>query len=102
MGDLKLFALGTGSVTLTLAALIVLWFSSRLGRMENSGDVSMASTKTLLTAFGVTVALALGGLQSSVAQARAKSQNQGIARFPDRISHCLSRNQHQIARLKGL
>jgi hypothetical protein len=27
MGDLKLFVLGTGSVAITLAALIVLWFS---------------------------------------------------------------------------
>jgi hypothetical protein len=42
----------------------------------------MASTKTLVTAFGVTVALALGGLQSSVAEARAKSQNQGIREVP--------------------
>ena len=38
----------------------------------------MASTKTLVTAFGVTVALALAGLQSSIAQPGARSQNQGI------------------------
>src|SRR5438270_1158831 len=38
----------------------------------------MASTKTLATALGVTVALALSELQSSVAQPGAGFQNQGI------------------------
>ena len=47
-----------------------------------NGDASMASTKTLATAFAVTVALALSGLQSSVAQRGAQSQNQGIRGVP--------------------
>jgi hypothetical protein len=42
----------------------------------------MASTKTLATAFAVTVALALSGFQSSVAQPEAEFQNQGIREGP--------------------
>ena len=42
----------------------------------------MASTKTLATAFAVTVALALSGLQPSVAQPGAQFQNQGIRGVP--------------------
>ena len=42
----------------------------------------MAGTKTLATALGVTVALALGGIQSSAAQPGAGFQNQGIREVP--------------------
>jgi hypothetical protein len=42
----------------------------------------MARTKTLATALGVTVALALGGIQSSAAQPGAGFQNQGIREVP--------------------
>jgi hypothetical protein len=42
----------------------------------------MESTKTLATAFAVTVAVALSGLQSSVAQPGASFQNQGIREVP--------------------
>ena len=42
----------------------------------------MASTKTLATAFAVTVALALSGLQSSVAQPGARFQNQDVREVP--------------------
>src|SRR5215475_11470174 len=47
-----------------------------------NGDASMARTKTLATALGVTVALALGGIQSSAAQPGAGFQNQGIREVP--------------------
>ena len=42
----------------------------------------MASTKTLATAFAVTVALALSGIQSSVAQPGARFQNQDVREVP--------------------
>ena len=42
----------------------------------------MASTKTLATAFAVTVALALSGLQSSIAQPGARFQNQDVREVP--------------------
>src|ERR1700745_1237980 len=38
----------------------------------------MASTKTLATALGVTLALALSGVQSSIAQPGARFQSQGV------------------------
>src|SRR5215471_413336 len=61
----------------------------------------MASTKSLVTAFGVTVALALGGVQSSVAQPGARFQNQGIRELPRRDQSLLKPQPAPDCAFKG-